>query len=130
MNTAIYLAFGRQRRHRLRDSGEHRRERRRRARARRSRFARLSRRQHSARDRGDRRQSEHEVRRQARSSIKVTPGTPAAEAGLKSGDVITKLNGEEVKDAADLSLRIGSLKPGGKVELTYNARRRREDRVM
>ncbi len=49
----------------------------------------------------------------------VMPGTPAAEAGLKSGDVITKLNGEEVHDAADLTLRVGSFKPGAKVDLTY-----------
>ena len=47
------------------------------------------------------------------------PGTPAAEAGLKSGDVITKLNGETIEDAADLTQRIGSFKPGAKVELTY-----------
>ncbi len=47
------------------------------------------------------------------------PGTPAAEAGLKAGDVITKLNGKEVKDAADLTMRIGSFKPNDKVELTY-----------
>ena len=47
------------------------------------------------------------------------PGTPAAKAGLKSGDVITKLNGEEVKDASDLTRHVGALKPGEKVELTY-----------
>ena len=47
------------------------------------------------------------------------PGTPAAEAGLKPGDVITKLNGKDVKDAADLTIRIGSFKPNDKVELTY-----------
>ncbi len=47
------------------------------------------------------------------------PGTPAAEAGLKAGDVITKLNGKDVKDAADLTLRVGSFKPNDKVELTY-----------
>src|SRR5277367_546567 len=47
------------------------------------------------------------------------PETPAAKAGLKSGDVITKLNGEEVKDASDLTRHIGALKPGEKVELTY-----------
>jgi serine protease Do len=47
------------------------------------------------------------------------PGTPAAEAGLKPGDVITRLNGKDVKDAADLTMRIGSFKPGDKVELTY-----------
>ncbi len=47
------------------------------------------------------------------------PGTPAAEAGLKPGDVITKLDGKAVKDASDLTVRIGSFKPNDKVELTY-----------
>jgi serine protease Do len=47
------------------------------------------------------------------------PGTPAAEAGLKSGDVITKLNGQEIKDPADLTRHVGSLKPGEKVELSF-----------
>jgi serine protease Do len=46
-------------------------------------------------------------------------GTPAAEAGLKAGDVITKVNGEAVADAGDLTRRIGSMKPGDKVELTF-----------
>jgi membrane-associated protease RseP (regulator of RpoE activity) len=50
---------------------------------------------------------------------KTMPGTPAASAGLKAGDVITKVNGEEVKDAGDLTRRIGLMKPGDKVELTY-----------
>jgi len=49
----------------------------------------------------------------------ATAGTPAAEAGLKPGDVITKVNGEAVADAGDLTRRIGSMKPGDKVELTY-----------
>ena len=47
------------------------------------------------------------------------PGTPAAEAGIKAGDVITKLNGQVVADASDLTRRIGSFKPNDKVELTY-----------
>jgi serine protease Do len=46
-------------------------------------------------------------------------GTPAAEAGLKAGDVVTKLNGQVVDDASDLTRRIGSFKPSDKVELTY-----------
>ena len=46
-------------------------------------------------------------------------GTPAAEAGLKSGDVIVKVNGRAIKDARDLTRRIGALKPGEKVELAY-----------
>ncbi|MEH3148046.1 MAG: Do family serine endopeptidase [Methylobacterium frigidaeris] len=45
--------------------------------------------------------------------------TPAAKAGLKSGDVIQQVNGEPVGDARELSRRIASLKPGTKVELTY-----------
>jgi serine protease Do len=47
------------------------------------------------------------------------PGTPAAEAGIKAGDVITKLNGQVVADASDLTRRVGSFKPSDKVELTY-----------
>jgi serine protease Do len=50
---------------------------------------------------------------------KVMPGTPAAEAGLKTGDVITKLNGKDIAEASDLTLQVGMLKPGEKVQLTY-----------
>lgn len=50
---------------------------------------------------------------------KIDPGTPAAEAGLKSGDVIARLDGQDVKDAGDLTRRIGALKPGAHVTLTY-----------
>jgi serine protease Do len=46
-------------------------------------------------------------------------GTPAAEAGLRSGDVITKLNGQAIKDAADLTRHVGALKPGEKVEISF-----------
>ena len=37
----------------------------------------------------------------------VEPGTPAAEAGLKSGDAITKLNAQAVTDPSDLTRQIG-----------------------
>ena len=50
---------------------------------------------------------------------KTMPGTPAAEAGLQPGDVITKANGQEVKDAGDLTREIGMMKPGDKVQLSY-----------
>ncbi|OAS19383.1 Do family serine endopeptidase [Methylobacterium platani] len=46
-------------------------------------------------------------------------GTPAAKAGLKSGDVVQAVNGEPVTDARELSRKIASLKPGTKVDLTY-----------
>ena len=50
---------------------------------------------------------------------RTTPDTPAAAAGLKSGDVITKINGQSIADAADLTNRIGSMKPGDKIEFSY-----------
>jgi serine protease Do len=43
---------------------------------------------------------------------------PAAKAGIQSGDVITAVNGQPVKDARDLAKRIGGLAPGSNVKLT------------
>ena len=48
----------------------------------------------------------------------VQPDAPAAKAGLKSGDVIAKVNGDVVKDARDLSKKIGMMKPGTSVQLS------------
>jgi len=45
-------------------------------------------------------------------------GSPAAKAGIKSGDVIVKVNGETVKDARALARRISSMSPGTSVKLT------------
>ena len=50
---------------------------------------------------------------------KVMPGEPAAAAGLKTGDVITRVNGQSVKDSADLMRRIGAMKPGEKADIAY-----------
>ena len=47
------------------------------------------------------------------------PDTPAAAAGLKSGDVIVKFNNETVASAGDLTRKVGSLKPGEKAQVTY-----------
>jgi serine protease Do len=47
------------------------------------------------------------------------PDTPAASAGLKSGDVIVKLNGDDVKSAGDLTRKVAALKPGEKAQVTY-----------
>jgi serine protease Do len=47
------------------------------------------------------------------------PGTPAAKAGLKSGDVIETVNGSAINDARELSRKIAGLKPGAKVDLAY-----------
>jgi serine protease Do len=42
---------------------------------------------------------------------------PAAKAGIESGDVITSVNGETVKDARELARTIGGLAPGVSVKL-------------
>ncbi len=43
----------------------------------------------------------------------------AEDAGLKTGDVITKIDNTNVTDFADLSIAIGSKRPGDKVMVTY-----------
>jgi serine protease Do len=42
---------------------------------------------------------------------------PAAKAGIESGDVITSVNGESVKDARELARTIGGFAPGSAVKL-------------
>ncbi|RTL62677.1 MAG: PDZ domain-containing protein [Pseudonocardiaceae bacterium] len=48
----------------------------------------------------------------------VQDGSPAAAAGLKAGDVVTKVGDATVGDFSDLVARIGSYAPGDKVTLT------------
>jgi serine protease Do len=43
--------------------------------------------------------------------------SPAANAGIVSGDVITSVNGEAVKDARDLAKKVGALTPGATARL-------------
>jgi serine protease Do len=47
----------------------------------------------------------------------VTPGSPAAKAGIKEGDVITRVDGKEVADANRLTLAVTAVAPGTKVDL-------------
>jgi len=53
---------------------------------------------------------------------------PAAKAGIESGDVITAVNGEQVKDARELARTIGAMAPGATVKL--NVLHKGEDKVV
>jgi serine protease Do len=53
---------------------------------------------------------------------------PAAKAGIESGDVITAVNGETVKDARELARTIGGFAPGNAVKL--NVLHKGQDKVV
>jgi serine protease Do len=48
----------------------------------------------------------------------VTKDSPAAKAGIKTGDAIVAVDGEAIKDARALSMKIASYAPGKSVPLT------------
>jgi len=50
----------------------------------------------------------------------VEPNAPASKAGIKTGDVITAVNGKKVNDPRELRLMIGSMAPGTKVQIEVN----------
>jgi serine protease Do len=57
--------------------------------------------------------------KQARGAMVDNPqdGSPAAKAGIEAGDVITAVNGADVKDARDLARNISMIAPGTSVKL-------------
>jgi serine protease Do len=50
----------------------------------------------------------------------VTPKSPSEKAGIKTGDLITAVNGKKISDARELRLMIGSMAPGTKVQIEIN----------
>ena len=57
--------------------------------------------------------------KQATGALVAEPqdGSPAAKAGIQSGDVITSLDDNQIHDARELARRIGTLAPGTTVKL-------------
>ena len=49
----------------------------------------------------------------------VAQGSTAEDAGIQKGDFITKLNGVQMNSGTELMGKIGSLKPGDKIDITY-----------
>jgi serine protease Do len=56
----------------------------------------------------------------------VTPGGPAQTAGLRSGDLVLRIDGKDVSGASDLTRRVGMAKAGGALDLDI----RRDGRPM
>jgi putative serine protease PepD len=50
----------------------------------------------------------------------VTPGGPAASAGLNGGDVVTAFDGQKISGSSDLVAAIATMAPGDKVDVTVH----------
>ncbi len=57
----------------------------------------------------------------------VEPGSPAAIAGLTTGDVITKFNGQAIENGNDLRNHVASTAPGSRATVTIVRNGRTED---
>jgi serine protease Do len=49
---------------------------------------------------------------------RVVPGSPAAGAGFRQGDVVTVMNGSDIEDNRDLTRKVGALRAGERAEFT------------
>jgi len=60
----------------------------------------------------------------------VQPDSPAASAGLKTGDVVTAINGKSVSGASELQMAVALMSPGQKANLTVLRNGQTEDKAL
>lgn len=60
----------------------------------------------------------------------VQPNGPADKAGLKAGDIITTLDGRQIKDGDDLVNEIASRRPGSSIRLGYMRDGKQQDATV
>jgi serine protease Do len=56
----------------------------------------------------------------------VTPGGPAAQAGLRAGDIVVAINGESIETSTELTRRVGQASPGETLRLEIIREERRQ----
>lgn len=54
----------------------------------------------------------------SRSQVAVLPNSPAAKAGLRQDDIITKINDQQITPESSLASKLSQFKPGDEVQLT------------
>ena len=62
--------------------------------------------------------------------VKVVPGSPAAKADIRPGDIILSFNGNKVKTALDLRTALSKCKVGDRAEVTIMRNGQRESRTV
>lgn len=62
--------------------------------------------------------------------VKVVPGSPAAKADIRPGDIILSFNGNKVKTALDLRTVLSKCKVGDRAEVTIMRNGQRESRTV
>jgi Do/DeqQ family serine protease len=61
---------------------------------------------------------------------RVNPESAAAEAGLRSGDVIWSLNGKAIHTLTDLTEKLGQYRPGDRIEVVYIRNQKKVSRSL
>jgi len=61
---------------------------------------------------------------------KIMPGSAAAKAGLKAGDIILRVNRKELSGPAEMQTMLQRLQPGSKIDVTFQRGRARKNTTI